>query len=139
MHSTWIMLLSMILSGIFSTMNNWAFQSDHMRFSLNDIYMITLMTSWMFVFMGIFMKHISYVVYGFLGVLVSFLCIRFQLFIDEKDFLRGMIIHHSMALTMSDRLQEKGIHHNPLAQLVNNILKTQKEEIHIMKQLETLI
>ena len=39
-----VMFFIMILSGLFSTMNVWADKYDDMRLSINDAYMILLMT-----------------------------------------------------------------------------------------------
>ena len=51
-----IMFVIMILSGLLSTMNVWVDKIDDIRFSINDVYMILLMTGWMFLFMGLIYK-----------------------------------------------------------------------------------
>ena len=40
------MILIMILAGALSTMNMWVVSWEHIQFSLNDVYMIALMTGW---------------------------------------------------------------------------------------------
>ena len=55
-----------------------------------------------------------------------------QVLINEKDYLRGMIEHHQMAILMSEKVLEK----NPskfTKELANNIIKGQKNEIDEMK------
>ena len=54
-----IMFFIMILSGLLSTMNVWVDKLDDIRFSINDAYMILLMSGWMFLFMGLFYQEIS--------------------------------------------------------------------------------
>jgi len=134
--NTLIMLISMIISGLLSSMNIWAVTIDDMRLSMNDVYMISLMTSWMFFIMGILMSHMQYTLYGAIGIVISIYCIRIQAFITEKEFVKGMIVHHSMAVTMSERLQQKGIQNSELNQLVKTIVRTQTQEINQMKALE---
>ena len=51
------MFFIMILSGLLSTMNVWVDKLDDIRFSINDAYMVLLMTGWMFLFMGLFYKE----------------------------------------------------------------------------------
>jgi len=68
---------------------------------------------------------------GIFLVIIMILSIRKQLFVDEKQYLLGMIPHHSMAILMSEKLLEK---QNNINGLLNNIIKTQKEEINYMKK-----
>lgn len=135
-HSNTQMFFIMLLSGLLSTMNIWVFEKDHMRLSVNDLYMIFLMIGWMFFFMGLFQENKITLLLSSFGVLLILFGIRYQFFVSENQFVKGMIVHHSMALTMAKRLQEKGIQSKTLENLVLNILKTQTEEIKIMKNLE---
>lgn len=43
-----LMFFAMILSGVLSTMNVFVDKYDDISFSINDCYMILLMTGWMF-------------------------------------------------------------------------------------------
>jgi hypothetical protein len=95
------MAIIMIISGILSTMNMWAYSFSHIRFSLNDMYMISLMTGWMLFFMGIYYTSLKYTGIGFVMVVLSISAIRNQWFITYDEYIKGMIPHHSMALTMS--------------------------------------
>jgi len=120
----------MVLAGYASTMNMWIDNIDDFRFSINDFYMVGLMTSWMMFFMGLFtfdIKKMSAIIF----VIIFFICIRKQFLVTEIEFLRGMIPHHSMAVMMSKRLQEKP---NSIQHLLDQIIETQKIEIIIMKK-----
>jgi len=124
------MILCMVLAGYASTMNMWIDNIDDFRFSINDFYMVGLMTSWMMFFMGLFtfdIKKMSAIIF----VIIFFICIRKQFLVTEIEFLRGMIPHHSMAVMMSKRLQEKP---NSIQHLLDQIIETQKIEIIIMKK-----
>jgi hypothetical protein len=123
----------MILAGLLSTMNMWANKIDDIRFSLNDLYMIGLMVGWMILFMAIYYKDIYPFLVGLILVLFNFYAIRVQLFINEKQYLLGMIPHHSMAVLMSKRLLEKNDITSEIKNFANNIMKNQSEEIQFMK------
>ena len=126
-----VMFFIMLLSGGLSTMNVWANSIDDIYFSLNDVYMVFLMTGWMFLFMGLYYNERTVLIFGLLLVTLSLFAIRNQLFITENQFLRGMIPHHSMAVLMSKKLQEKP---NNLSELLRGIIKTQQSEIRFMKE-----
>ncbi len=95
------MILIMIVAGALSTMNIWATSWEHIQFSLNDVYMISLMTGWMVLFMAILHRSVGYFLFGILVVIGSFYAIRTQLFVSYRQYLKGMIPHHSMAVQMS--------------------------------------
>lgn len=127
-----VMFIIMILSGVLSTMNIWVDKIDDIRISLNDIYMILLMTSWMFFFMGIYYYDLYILFVGSVGILVFLYCIRNQVGINTNQYLVGMIPHHSMAILMSKRLLEKGTSEK---KLVQNIIEAQQKEIEYMKSI----
>jgi hypothetical protein len=66
-------------------------------------------------------------------VILSFFAFRNQWFVTDKDYIKEMIPHHSMAiLTSQSRIQ------NPnssikIKSLAENIIQTQEKEIQIMK------
>ncbi len=121
----------MVLAGLLSTMNMWIDKLSDFQISLNDIYMIGLMKGWMVFFMGLWYSYSKGVLYGFLLVLLCYYGIRSQAFISEEQYLRGMIPHHSMAIHMSKRLQEK---ENKIQPLLDSIINSQEQEILLMKQ-----
>lgn len=111
-------------------MNMWVDSLDHIYVSLNDVYMILLMTGWMFFFMGIYYKERSVFVVGLILTGLSLFAIRTQFMISEDQFLRGMIPHHSMAVFMSKKLELK---ENSIQDFLQGIIKTQEKEIQFMK------
>jgi hypothetical protein len=130
-HGLGFMVLCMVAAGFASTMNNWADSWKDLSWSINDVYMIGLMTGWMIFFMGVFGQNMSRVLIGIAVVGVSLICIRTQLFVSETQFLRGMIPHHSMAVFMSKRLAERP---NTIPGFLTGIIETQSGEIEFMKQ-----
>ena len=125
------MFFIMLLSGALSTMNVWANSIEDIQFHLNDVYMILLMTGWMFFFMGIYYQDIYIGLFGLLLVSLSLWAIRTQAFITENQFLRGMIPHHSMAVFLSRKLREKP---NSIQPFLQSIIQTQEQEIKFMKE-----
>jgi hypothetical protein len=121
----------MFFAGYASTMNNWIDKWDDFRFSLNDFYMVGLMTGWMLFFMGLFTLQFGKILLGLILITLFFILIRTQAFITEIQFLKGMIPHHSMAILMSKRLEKKS---NTIQPLLDEIIKNQEKEIIIMKQ-----
>ncbi len=128
------MFLVMILSGLLSTMNVWVDKVDDIRFSINDAYMILLMTGWMFLFMGAIYKHTNVFFTGLVLVVVNILCIRTQFLVTETQYKLGMIPHHSMAIHMSKKLLQK---ENNISEFASNIIKTQENEINFLRRRRT--
>lgn len=131
MHHYTIMFFIMILAGLLSTMNVWVDKYDDIRFSMNDVYMILLMTGWMFFFMGIVYKEIRVILIGIGLVAVNLYCIRNQVLITESQYKLGMIPHHSMAIHMSKKLIEK---ENSIPAFIQSIIKTQEDELLFLKK-----
>jgi len=121
----------MIIASFLSTMNVWVSSTSDIRLSLNDLYMALLMTGWMFLFMGVLDKNNFITLFGIILTAGSFYAIRKQLFINQKQYLLGMIPHHSMAILMSKELQKK---ENNIPKLLNDIITNQENEIKFMKE-----
>ena len=132
-----IMFFIMILSGILSTMNVWVDKVDDIRFSINDAYMILLMTGWMFLFMGLFYQEMGIISIGLLLVIVNIWCIRNQFLVTEKQYKLGMIPHHSMAILMSKKLLANNHlkENSDLTILAKQIIANQETEIEKMKKM----
>jgi len=134
-----IMMIMMFISGLLSSMNNWVDKISDIQFHINDIYMSLLMCGWSLILMGIYYIHYKILIIGIIVTLIIMYCIRNQLFIDETEYLKGMIPHHSMAVLMSKKLIEKENKTNtfnliPLVKkFINNIIDTQNNEIKFMK------
>lgn len=126
-----VMFFIMIISGALSTMNVWVDNYNDIRFSLNDVYMIFLMTGWMFLFMGLFYKEVIITIIGLIMVITNFFCIRTQFLVTEEQYKLGMIPHHSMAILMSKKLLQK---QNNIQSFLENLINIQEEEIEFMKK-----
>jgi len=126
-----VMFFIMIISGALSTMNVWVDKYSDIRFSINDVYMIFLMTGWMFLFMGLFYKEVIIAIIGSIMVITNILCIRTQFLVTEEQYKLGMIPHHSMAILMSKKLLQK---RNNIRPFLENLIKIQEKEIEFMKK-----
>jgi uncharacterized membrane protein YGL010W len=124
------MFIIMLLAGGLSTMNIGVDKYADMRFSLNDGYMILLMTGWMFLFMGLYYREMRITLVGAALVLINIWFIRTQFMIDETQYKLGMIPHHSMAIRMSKKLAEKP---NTIPGFLNQLIATQEKEIVYMQ------
>ena len=108
--------------------------------SLGKIYMSTIMA----LLMGLVevtmydysMSKIStnyYVVLG--GFLLFFVYIyKNQILIGDREYVKEMIEHHSMALLTSEKILEK-TNNLEVKKLAKNIVNSQTEEIELMKNL----
>lgn len=132
-HNYFIMFLIMLFSGLLSTMNVWVDKIDDIRFSINDFYMTLLMTGWMFFFMGIVDYNINIILLGISLIIINIWFIRTQFMVNTRQFILGMIPHHSMAIHMSKKL----LNNDPsiLSTFSKNIIKQQEKEIQFMKTL----
>lgn len=131
-----LMIVASFFAGYLSTMNIWAVDIKHVRWHLNDLYMVLLMTAWMLAFGFILMReHMmnSKMVFilAILLIIIMIYAIRKQALIDDKQFLNGMIPHHSMAILMAKRIREKSKDQRVI-NLANEIIRSQLYEIGLM-------
>ena len=69
------------------------------------------------------------------GLLIAFIFLyRAQQFITDKQYIEGMIEHHSMAILTSNKILEKTDNYN-VAKLAKEILQKQQDEIIVMKDI----
>lgn len=125
------MSIIMFFSGLLSTMNIWVDNIKDIRYSLNDVYMSSLMTGWMLLFMGLIDWKKKVTIIGLLLVIGSIWCIRTQFLVNETQYKLGMIPHHSMAIHMSKKLLDKN---NDIQDFLNNLITTQQNEILFLKK-----
>ena len=129
-----VMFIIMILSGMLSTMNIWVDKFSDIRFSLNDLYMILLMTGWMFLFMGIYYMNYIACVCGIILVVSNIWAIRSQFLVSISQYKLGMIPHHSMAIHMSKKLLVSGYNiSSKLQEFLKQLIETQSNEIDYLK------
>jgi hypothetical protein len=63
---------------------------------------------------------------------------RKQIFIDDKQYLEGMIEHHSMAVFQSEEILKKTDNYD-VAKLAKNIIQIQNDELKFMTGLLDLL
>ena len=64
--------------------------------------------------------------------MITILLLRNQFLVDDKQYLRRMISHHSTALTTSHLIHKK-TKNKDLKKLAKDIIDTQEREIEFMK------
>ena len=128
------MILIMFVSGLLSSMYIWADKLSDIRISINDFYMIFLMTAWMCFFMAALHKDTRTLAISAAALVAIFYAIRNQTFISADQYFKGMIPHHSMAILTSKRLLQN---HPRLTDdernFVQNIITSQERDIRWMK------
>lgn len=116
------------------------YSGEEVFHNLNTFYMAVMMVAPMIFLMPLTMpemykdKRRNFVAFGIsiAMLLVSFIFIRGQTFINDRQFLRSMIPHHSGAILMCDRAK---IQDTELKALCAQIVKGQKSEIEQMKKI----
>jgi len=136
-----IMFIVMVIIGmLFNPMNVLAYRLSDLYISQTLFYGGLLMASNMIwgheLVHYLSMGHINILVFC-IGIVLS-ICIsallRQQLLVDDTQWLRRMIPHHSTALTTSHKIYNKT--NNPeLKQLAKEIIETEEKEIRLMKSM----
>lgn len=114
--------------------------SDTFFFSTRNLYMAMIMVAPMVVLMLWFMRSMyqdkKLNTWLYLGSIITFILffwfIQSQTFVDDKQFLRSMIPHHSSAITMCE---ESTITDPEVEALCKEIISTQEKEISQMKSI----
>ncbi len=114
--------------------------TDHIMLSSMRTYMTILMVAPMAVSMMLFMwgmyenKLLNKAIIGVSVLIfaVTFYMMRTQTGISDIDYMKGMIPHHSSAILTS---QESNLQDPETRKLAEEIIKAQKEEIALMKDL----
>ena len=137
-----IMFAVMVVVGVlFNPMNVLAFRLNDLYLSLTLFYGGLLMASNMIwaheIVHYLSMGHFNSTVFGVgvvLSVVITVVLLRQQLFVDDDQWLRRMISHHSTALTTSHKIYEK-TKDPELKKLSKDIIDTQEREIAQMKSM----
>ena len=136
-----IMFITMVIIGmLFNPMNILAYRFSDLYLSQTLFYGGLLMASNMMwaheIVHYLSMGHFNMLVFSvgiFLSISVSIL-LRQQLLVDDKQWLRRMIPHHSTALTTSHKIYNRT--YNPkIKELAKEIINTQEKEIQLMKSM----
>ena len=139
-HQSIQFIVMIIIGMLFNPMNMLAYRLGDLYISLTLFYGGILMASNMvwaheiihYLSMGHFNKYIFII-----GILLSIsliIILRQQLFIDDAQWLKRMISHHSTALTTTHKIYNKtsNIH---VKKLATDIITAQEKEITQMKSL----
>ena len=137
-----IMFIVMVIIGmLFNPMNILAYRFSDLYISQTLFYGGLLMASNMMwaheIVHYLSMGHFNISVFSIgiiLSISVSILLLRQQLLIDDKQWLRRMISHHSTALTTSHKIYNK-TNNLKIKNLANDIIETQEKEIKLMKSM----
>lgn len=111
---------------------------DHFHLNVNNLYMTLMMVAPMTVIMLLAMRsmypsrrlNIAICAGAAVVFIASFVGMRTQALVDDKQFLRSMIPHHSGAILMCE---EAPITDPEIKLLCNDIVKAQKREIGQME------
>ena len=130
-----------IIGILFNPMNILAYRFSDLYVSKTLFYGGLLMASNMIwgheIVHYLSMGHFNILVF-FFGVILSFavsiLLLRQQFLVDDKEWLKRMISHHSTALTTSHKIYNK-TNNIKIKKLSKKIIDTQNEEIKIMKSM----
>jgi Ca2+/Na+ antiporter len=113
---------------------------QNITFSVGKFYLSVIMALLMglieVLMFDVHMKTISGIFYlSLIFLLVTFVYIyRNQVYIDDKEYLKEMIEHHSMALLTSEEILQN-THSERVKKLAENIISTQEKEIEYMRKL----
>ena len=139
-----IMFCVMVVVGtMFNPMNVLAYRFSDLYLSLTLFYGGLLMASNMiwaheivhYLHMGSMNSYVF-----FFGIILSCFVVfllRSQLLVNDTQWLKRMISHHSTALTTSHKILEKS-HDDGVKILAKEIINTQEKEIELMKSMALL-
>ena len=116
------------------------FKVNHIFFSETRAYMALLMGATMSVIMLAFMRHMLKnskinigIIVGSIAVFgLSLFLLRSQTLVDDTDYMKAMIPHHSIAILTSERAK---ISDPRVRELADEIIEAQLREIREMKKL----
>tara|TARA_B110000908_G_scaffold141063_1_gene168513 strand:+ start:161 stop:574 length:414 start_codon:yes stop_codon:yes gene_type:complete len=136
------MFIVMVIIGmLFNPMNILAYRINDLYISLTLFYGGLLMASNMIwaheIVHYLSMGHFNMLVFSvgiILSISISLLLLRQQLLVDDKQWLKRMIPHHSTALTTTHKVYNRT--KNPkIKKLAKEIIDTQEKEIQLMKSM----
>ena len=113
---------------------------DHVRWSEERVYMALLMGGAMAVIMLSFMwgmhdnrrVNLGILAGGLALMAVALLLSRTQRFVDDREYMKAMIPHHSIAILTSEHADIDDLR---VCDLANDIIRAQREEIAAMEWL----
>ena len=140
-HQIISFIVMVIIGMLFNPMNILAFRITDLYLSLTLFYGGLLMASNMVwaheIVHYLYMGHLNLIVFFtgiFLSFFVSIFFLRKQLLVNDEQWLKRMISHHSTALTTSNKIFKK-TNNLKLKKLAKQIIDTQEKEITLMKSM----
>lgn len=136
-----IQFIAMVIIGmLFNPMNILAYRVGDLYLSLNLFYGGLLMASKMmwaheivhYLSMGHFNINV-FLIGIFLSLFSAFFLLRQQILVNDTQWIRRMITHHSTALTTSHNILKK-TDDMRIKKLAKDIINTQENEIKFMKR-----
>lgn len=129
-----------IIGILFNPMNILIYKINHFYISLTLFYGGLLMASNMIwaheIIHYLSMGHLNINIL-YIGIILSIsvsLLLRNQLFVNDKQWLKRMISHHSTALTTSNKIYNR-TNNSKIKKLAKEIINTQEREIKLMKSM----
>ena len=139
-HSMIIMFIGSFIVQYFLMPPIMVHKTSYITNNIGKAYLATIMGLFM-VLIEVMMHDHQYHILSFnwYVILFSLLTIftylyRNQIGINDKQYLEGMIEHHSMALFQSEEILTKTDSYD-VAKLAKNIIQTQKDELTLMTDL----
>ena len=140
LHTLAVMFIGSFIIQYFFMSTIMASRMENITNSLGKVYLSIIMGLYMMV-LEIMMHDHQYGVFSMkyyimIGCLIGFFIYlyRAQKYITDKEYLKEMIEHHSMALLTSNKILEKTDNYN-VSKLAKNIIQKQEDEIRDMKEL----
>lgn len=139
-HHAITFIINVIIGITLNPMNLLAYRFDDLYLSLTLFYGGLTMASNMIWSHEIIKYLVSkefnfqYFIFGITLLAITIFIMRKQILIDDKQYIRRMIGHHSTALTTSHEILEK-TKNKKLKKLAKDIIDSQEGEIHLMKEM----
>lgn len=116
-----------------------AAQLNHIYLSYTRFYMTLLMVAPMGLVMLVVMKNMYtnkklnfIIIYSSIFIfIISLVLLRLQIPVSDEQYMKAMIPHHSSAILTSE---EASLSNPKVKKLADEIIRTQKEEIALMKE-----
>lgn len=139
-YKLFFMMLAISFFIMYSVMYLNVYKSGHIYLSVTRLYMTILMVSPMALVMLLFM-HSMYqnkkinriIILASISIFIlALLMLRTQTPINDSQYMKAMIPHHSSAILTS---KEANIKDPEVKELSRKIIKSQEEEIELMKKM----
>ena len=142
LHTLIVMFIGSFIIQYFFMSTIMASSMENITNSLGKVYLSIIMGLYMMI-LEIMMHDHQYGVFSMkyyiiIGCLIGFFIYlyRAQKYITDKEYVKEMIEHHSMALLTSNKILEKTDDYN-VSKLAKNIIQKQEDEIRDMKSILT--